>query len=88
MSLAWHPTKEGLLAYGTSGGRIGLIETCTKKLPVVFKPNHPRAIYTLTWGPPCQKEGDNSFANTEFALYAMGDNIISLYNPAKAAAGS
>ena len=37
--LAWHPAKEGRLAFGTDDGRVGVFDTlCTKYVihPVVF----------------------------------------------------
>jgi hypothetical protein len=49
--LAWHPTKERLLAYGTSEGRVGIYDVSPGKQPILFRPFHHRSVYTLCWGP-------------------------------------
>lgn len=88
MSLAWHPVKDGILAYGTSEGRIGLIETGTNKPPVLFRPAHSRSVYWLSWGPPFREEEEISGTDVrDSALYSVGNNIISQYDPSKPNAG-
>ncbi|KAK6643241.1 hypothetical protein RUM43_004746 [Polyplax serrata] len=79
MSLAWHPTREGILAYGTSEGRVGVIDTNTNKLPIVFKPSSPHTIYSLSWGLPLP-DNDGSSAKKEYNLYSVGGSILSLHS--------
>lgn len=79
MSLAWHPTREGILAYGTSEGRVGVIDTNTNKLPIVFKPSRPHTIYSLSWGLPLP-DNDGSSAKKEYNLYSVGGGILSLHS--------
>ena len=51
-SLAWHPTKEGLLAYGTDEGRVGWFEAFHHgKLPTVSSYQHRGGVYSVSWGP-------------------------------------
>ncbi|CAH0717376.1 unnamed protein product, partial [Brenthis ino] len=52
LTIAWHPTKENLLAFGTGESRIGLLDTSgkserpAKTLPPVLR----GGIYSLCWG--------------------------------------
>lgn len=88
MSLAWHPVKDGLLAYGTSEGRVGLIDTHSNKPPVLFKPAHLRSVYWLSWGPSFQESEESRGRDaSDFALYSVGNNIISQYDPSKPNSG-
>jgi len=76
--LAFHPQNEGLLAYGTGDGRVGIYNLTRKKNNVTLLKTvlaHP--IYRLCWAPlPNTKEIDDS----KLALYAVGNGQIIIYN--------
>lgn len=51
LTVAWHPEKENLLAFGTREGRIGVFDTNKLSIsPVVMKPFFSRDVYSVTWG--------------------------------------
>lgn len=85
MSLSWHPTRDGLLAYGTSLGRVGLIDTNSVKMPIVFKSSNTQPIYNLSWGPRWGSEVNSS--NKDFDLYCVGGDTVFLYNSLESGAG-
>ncbi|XP_046394335.1 gem-associated protein 5-like [Ischnura elegans] len=80
MAIAWHPTHELKLAFGTHEGRVGLQDISPGRLPVIFVPRHQHAVYALSWGPPCYKEGASENL-PQFCLYSCGDGEILLHNP-------
>ncbi|KAL0278296.1 UNVERIFIED_CONTAM: hypothetical protein PYX00_000153 [Menopon gallinae] len=83
-SLAWHPTKERIIAHGTSEGRVGLIEIYSQKVPVCFKTNHCGKVYRLAWGPPYSENDECvSHDQSEFWLYSVGGYKLLAHNPAK-----
>lgn len=57
LQLAWHPTNERWLAYGTSEGRVGIYDVLSGKQLIQFRPFHQRSVYVLCWGPPVRKKG-------------------------------
>jgi len=57
LQLAWHPTNERWLAYGTSEGRVGIYDVLSGKQPIQFRPFHQHSVYVLCWGPPVHKKG-------------------------------
>lgn len=95
MSLSWHPSKDGWLAYGTSDGRIGIQFTCSVKPPLLFRPFTKDSIYAMEWGPSLAsiKSSFDSAENTEgndakakpsnHVLYAVGGGSIAIMDPNK-----
>lgn len=99
MSLSWHPSKDGWLAYGTSDGRIGVQFTCSIKQPLLFKPFSKESIYSMEWGPSLNviKSSFQSTDSTEenedgerdkvvaskYVLYAVGGGQIAAMDPKK-----
>ncbi|GAA6066500.1 gem-associated protein 5, partial [Tachysurus ichikawai] len=51
-ALAWHPVKEGSLAFGTDDGKVGIYEVYSNKPPQISSTYHRRTVYSLDWGPP------------------------------------
>ena len=50
MSLAWHPTREGLLAAGTDDGKVAWVEVVTStRHPTVSSYQHRAGVYCLAW---------------------------------------
>ena len=52
MSLAWHPTKEGLLAYGTDEGRVCWVDVMTgggRSAATLSQYQHRGGVYCVTW---------------------------------------
>ncbi|CAK1578078.1 unnamed protein product [Parnassius mnemosyne] len=68
LSIAWHPTKENLLAFGTAESRVGLIDTNgkTERAARTLVPALTGGVYSLCWG-----KGEQLFAcaNGKFAVY-------------------
>lgn len=53
MALAWHPIKDGILAFATGEGRVGFFDVNNlSKPPILLKQHHRRCVYSLSWGPP------------------------------------
>lgn len=74
----FHPQDEGLLAFGTGDGRVGIFNLTKKKNNVnLLKTVLAHPIYRLCWAPsPNTKEVDD----TKLALYAVGNGQIIIYN--------
>uniref|UniRef100_A0A8C6T8T1 Gem (nuclear organelle) associated protein 5 n=1 Tax=Neogobius melanostomus TaxID=47308 RepID=A0A8C6T8T1_9GOBI len=51
-ALAWHPQREGALAFGTDDGKVGIYDVFSSKQPQISSSYHKKTIYTLAWGPP------------------------------------
>lgn len=81
MALAWHPTNERWLAYGTSEGRIGIYDVSPGRQPILFRPFHHRSVYTLCWGPSVYKTG--AAGSDGIFLYSCGDGEVVRYDPDK-----
>ena len=46
MSLAWHPSREGLLAFGTDEGRVGWVEALSSsRVPNISNTQHRNGVY-------------------------------------------
>ena len=46
MSLAWHPSREGLLAFGTDEGRVGWVEALSSgRIPNISNTQHRNGVY-------------------------------------------
>ncbi|CAH1174063.1 unnamed protein product [Phaedon cochleariae] len=76
-SLAWHPENELLLAFGTSEGRVGYLDSNnTSKSPVLLPHFFKSQIYKLEWGPiPGNKQ--------QFGLYAVAEGKLVVFNTSK-----
>lgn len=49
----WHPNYEGIFAFGTYEGRVGLFDVSQGGYtPTLFKTFHQKAVYRLCWAPP------------------------------------
>ncbi|XP_043268004.1 gem-associated protein 5 [Venturia canescens] len=71
-SIAWHPEKENLLAFGTGEGRVGVWDTNSNtKPPILYRQYHRHTVYSLGWGPNPDNES--------FVLYSCGDNELVYY---------
>ena len=72
--LAWHPTTEGRLAFGTDEGRVGIYDTlASSKPPMLSRTYHKGTVYNLAWAPLPSKEG--------MFLYSCGGNNIFVHDP-------
>ncbi|CAN9501079.1 unnamed protein product [Ophioblennius macclurei] len=79
-ALAWHPKKEGSLAFGTDDGKVGIYDVFSNKPPHISNSYHRKTVYTLAWGPPLPPV---SFAGkTGFSLYSCaGEGVILQHDP-------
>ncbi|KAL4230771.1 Gem-associated protein 5 [Mactra antiquata] len=76
-ALSWHPTKEGLLAYGTEDGRVGIYDTLSNKAPHISTTYHRRTVYVVTWGPPSISAVDEVNSSCHgYNVYSCGDGTI------------
>ncbi|KAI4463478.1 gem-associated protein 5 [Holotrichia oblita] len=81
LTLAWHPTKESILAYGTLEGRIGLVNTNnTSKLPSLLTQHFRSSVNSISWGPLDGKPN-------VLGLYACGEEQLAIYNVDKPTEG-
>ncbi|KAG8438880.1 hypothetical protein GDO86_005173 [Hymenochirus boettgeri] len=84
-ALAWHPTKETSLAFGTEDGKVGIFEVFLSKPPQISSTYHKKTVYSLCWGPPLPPvsfgaDGDRP----PYSLYSCGgEGIIYQHNPWK-----
>ncbi|XP_060082615.1 gem-associated protein 5-like [Ylistrum balloti] len=72
-ALCWHPVKEGLLAYGTEDGRVGVYDTLSNRPPNISSTYHKKTVYVVSWGPHCADQEDGSGG---YSLYSIGDGVI------------
>lgn len=74
--MAFHPQDEGLLAFGTGDGRVGIFNLTRKRNNVnLLKTVLAHPIYRLCWAPK-----PNSKKSDKLALYAVGNGQIIIYN--------
>uniref|UniRef100_A0A673CB35 Gem (nuclear organelle) associated protein 5 n=1 Tax=Sphaeramia orbicularis TaxID=375764 RepID=A0A673CB35_9TELE len=84
-ALAWHPRREGSLAFGTDDGKVGIYDVFSNKPPQISSSYHRKTVYTLAWGPPVPPM---SFGAAEgkaaYSLYSCaGEGIILQHDPYK-----
>ncbi|XP_053399556.1 gem-associated protein 5-like [Mercenaria mercenaria] len=82
-ALCWHPAKEGLLAYGTDDGRVGIYDTLSNKPPLISTTYHRRTVYVVTWGPPSKSTVDLNVSTHGYHVYSCGDGNILEHLPKK-----
>ncbi|XP_070198207.1 gem-associated protein 5-like, partial [Littorina saxatilis] len=68
-ALAWHPSKEGLLGFGTEDGRVGVYDVLSNKMPSMSSTFHHRTVYVVNWGP----HSANPEESKNYSLYSVGD---------------
>lgn len=74
-ALAWHPTVEGRLSFGTDEGRVGIFDTLSPtKPPLLSRTYHKGTVYNLAWATVPSKEG--------IFLYSCGGSNIFVHDPA------
>ncbi|KAI2651116.1 Gem-associated protein 5 [Labeo rohita] len=84
-ALAWHPLKEGSLAFGTDDGKVGIYEVYSNKPPQISSTYHRRTVYSLSWGapvPPMSFGGSGD--KPSYSLYSCaGEGVIFQHDPWK-----
>ncbi|XP_047143757.1 gem-associated protein 5 isoform X1 [Hydra vulgaris] len=50
--IKYHPSKEGILAFGTEDGHVGCYNVLSKKYDIATS-YHQKSVYCLAWGPNC-----------------------------------
>ena len=53
--LKYHPSREGIVAFGTEDGHVGCFSVISQKSEVAVS-YHKRTVYALAWGPSCSLE--------------------------------
>lgn len=84
-ALAWHPKKEGSLAFGTDDGKVGIYDVFSNKPPLISSSYHRKTVYTLAWGPPVPPVSfGSSDRKPAYSLYSCaGDGLILQHDPYK-----
>ncbi|KAK9955780.1 hypothetical protein ABG768_015633 [Culter alburnus] len=84
-ALAWHPVKEGSLAFGTDDGKVGVYEVYSNKPPQISSTYHRRTVYSLSWGPPVPPMSfGGSGDKPSYSLYSCaGEGVIFQHDPWK-----
>uniref|UniRef100_A0A673LTG2 Gem-associated protein 5-like n=1 Tax=Sinocyclocheilus rhinocerous TaxID=307959 RepID=A0A673LTG2_9TELE len=84
-ALAWHPLKEGTLAFGTDDGKVGINEVYSNKPPQISSTYHHRTVYSLSWGPPVPPMSfGGSGDKPSYSLYSCaGEGVIFQHDPWK-----
>lgn len=82
-ALAWHPQKEGALAFGTDDGKVGIYDVFSNKPPQISSSYHKKTVYTLAWGPPVPPLSFGSSKGTlAYSLYSCaGEGTILQHDP-------
>ncbi|XP_069002058.1 gem-associated protein 5 [Embiotoca jacksoni] len=84
-ALAWHPTKEGSLSFGTDDGKVGIYEVFSNKPPHISSSYHRKTVYTLAWGPPVPPMSFGAAGGKPtYSLYSCaGEGVILQHDPSK-----
>lgn len=69
--IAWYPENERLLAFGTSEGRVGVIDVIKHNVRL-FRQYHRNTVYKLEWGPVS--------GNTELGLFSCAEGELVVYD--------
>uniref|UniRef100_A0A7M5VCG5 Gem-associated protein 5 n=1 Tax=Clytia hemisphaerica TaxID=252671 RepID=A0A7M5VCG5_9CNID len=70
--IQYHPTKEGIIAFGTEDGHVGCYSSITQKSDVSTS-YHKKTVYALEWGPcSCSKEEQEDEKVKVNCLYSVG----------------
>ncbi|XP_037125237.1 gem-associated protein 5 isoform X1 [Syngnathus acus] len=85
-ALAWHPKREGTLAFGTDDGKVGIYEVFSSKPPQISSSYHKKTVYSLAWGPPLPPMSFGAAAAAEgkasHSLYSCaGEGVILQHQP-------
>uniref|UniRef100_A0A3B4BK56 Uncharacterized protein n=1 Tax=Periophthalmus magnuspinnatus TaxID=409849 RepID=A0A3B4BK56_9GOBI len=82
-ALAWHPQKEGALAFGTDDGKVGIYGVFSNKPPEISSSYHKKTVYTLAWGPPVPPLSfGSSKGKSAFSLYSCaGEGTVLQHDP-------
>lgn len=77
--IAWHPSKENLIGFGTKDGKVGIMDVLsTNKHAVYVYSDYNQSVYTLVWAPLIfQEQKSSSF---QLALFSVADGKIMQHN--------
>ncbi|XP_072382059.1 uncharacterized protein [Diabrotica undecimpunctata] len=74
-ALAWHPTNESILAFGTLEGRVGYIDPTNISKPTCLAKQYFKSqIHAIQWAPI---KGDKN----KLGLYVISEGQMSLFDP-------
>ncbi|XP_068592685.1 gem-associated protein 5 isoform X2 [Cebidichthys violaceus] len=84
-ALAWHPTKEGSLSFGTDDGKVGIFEVFSNRPPQISSSYHRKTVYTLAWGPAVPPMSFGAAGGKpSLSLYSCaGEGVILQHDPSK-----
>ena len=54
----FHPSKEGVMGFGTEDGHVGCCSSISQKSDVSVS-YHKKSVYALSWGPHCSADGSS-----------------------------
>ncbi|RUS82626.1 hypothetical protein EGW08_009619, partial [Elysia chlorotica] len=70
--VAWHPEKEGVLAFGLDDGYVGVCNTLSPKALEISKSFHNSTVYVVCWAPALKAEK----GSCELQVYSVGDGTV------------
>ena len=90
-SLAWHPDKDNIIAFGTDEGRVGIVDAFSSRaIPTFCEFKHRSTVYNLCWGPRMgDNQNDDVGSNCEVlstdkkSLYSCGDGQVMMHGAHK-----
>ncbi|XP_035761307.1 gem-associated protein 5 [Neolamprologus brichardi] len=79
-ALAWHPTKEGSLSFGTDDGKVGIYDVFSNKAPRLASTTGTEGLY----GTPPPLSFGTAGGKASFSLYSCaGEGVILQHDPYK-----
>ena len=90
-TLAWHPDKDSIIAFGTDEGRVGIVDAFSSRgVPTFCDYKHRSTVYNLCWGPKMNDgHNDETIINSSVmvaekkCLYSCGDGQVMMHSAHK-----
>lgn len=77
MTVAWHPKKEDIIAFGTDDGKVGAVNTSTKQT-LVSVSQHKQTVYVVSWATFPDLQSDDKAEQT--FLLSCGDGKVKVHH--------
>lgn len=78
--IAWHPTKESLIAFGTKDGKVGIADIISGSKPASYiYTSFNQSVYTLVWSEDLLNTDPDEKISKNMNLYSVADGKIMLH---------
>lgn len=78
--IAWHPTKESLIAFGTKDGKVGIADVISSSKGACFVyTGFNQSVYTLVWSQDLLNTNSDVDLSKKLYLYSVADGKIMLH---------